>query len=339
MKFEPKFLTSIVKLFLWDFKEKLVKVLITGGAGFIGSHLAEHFQKLGDEVTVLDNFSTGSKRNLGIFSFSGKTVDGDIRDAKLIESLITDTDLVLHMAAALGVANILNSPIESISTNIAGSEVVLMASTKFKKRIVIASTSEIYGKNPKQPLSEEDDRVIGAPQNIRWSYSDAKAIEEAMARSLFLTTQLPVTTVRFFNTVGPRQTGKYGMVVPRFVQAALQNKDLVVHGDGTQSRVFCHVEDAIAGLLELLEYKESIGEVFNIGGEGEISINDLAKEIIAVTNSSSKIVHIPYVEAYPEGFEDMQRRVPNTGKIRNLTGWEPKNNLEEIIKSVVSSLN
>ena len=316
-----------------------MKVLITGGAGFIGSHLAEHFQKLGDEVTVLDNFSTGSKRNLGIFSFSGKTVDGDIRDAKLIESLITDTDLVLHMAAALGVANILNSPIESISTNIAGSEVVLMASTKFKKRIVIASTSEIYGKNPKQPLSEEDDRVIGAPQNIRWSYSDAKAIEEAMARSLFLTTQLPVTTVRFFNTVGPRQTGKYGMVVPRFVQAALQNKDLVVHGDGTQSRVFCHVEDAIAGLLELLEYKESIGEVFNIGGEGEISINDLAKEIIAVTNSSSKIVHIPYVEAYPEGFEDMQRRVPNTGKIRNLTWWEPKNNLEEIIKSVVSSLN
>ena len=316
-----------------------MKVLITGGAGFIGSHLAEHFQKLGDEVTVLDNFSTGSKRNLGIFSFSGKTVDGDIRDAKLIESLITDTDLVLHMAAALGVANILNSPIESISTNIAGSEVVLMASTKFKKRIVIASTSEIYGKNPKQPLSEEDDRVIGAPQNIRWSYSDAKAIEEAMARSLFLTTQLPVTTVRFFNTVGPRQTGKYGMVVPRFVQAALQNKDLVVHGDGTQSRVFRHVEDAIAGLLELLEYKESIGELFNIGGEGEISINDLAKEIIAVTNSSSKIVHIPYVEAYPEGFEDMQRRVPNTGKIRNLTGWEPKNNLEEIIKSVVSSLN
>ena len=316
-----------------------MKVLITGGAGFIGSHLAEHFQKLGDEVTVLDNFSTGSKRNLEIFSFSGKTVDGDIRDAKLIESLITDTDLVLHMAAALGVANILNSPIESISTNIAGSEVVLMASMKFKKRIVIASTSEIYGKNPKQPLSEEDDRVIGAPQNIRWSYSDAKAIEEAMARSLFLTTQLPVTTVRFFNTVGPRQTGKYGMVVPRFVQAALQNKDLVVHGDGTQSRVFCHVEDAIAGLLELLEYKESIGEVFNIGGEGEISINDLAKEIIAVTNSSSKIVHIPYVEAYPEGFEDMQRRVPNTSKIRNLTGWEPKNNLEEIIKSVVSSLN
>ena len=316
-----------------------MKVLITGGAGFIGSHLAEHFQKLGDEVTVLDNFSTGSKRNLEIFSFSGKTVDGDIRDAKLIESLITDTDLVLHMAAALGVANILNSPIESISTNIAGSEVVLMASMKFKKRIVIASTSEIYGKNPKQPLSEEDDRVIGAPQNIRWSYSDAKAIEEAMARSLFLTTQLPVTTVRFFNTVGPRQTGKYGMVVPRFVQAALQNKDLVVHGDGTQSRVFCHVEDAIAGLLELLEHKESIGEVFNIGGEGEISINDLAKEIIAVTNSSSKIVHIPYVEAYPEGFEDMQRRVPNTSKIRNLTGWEPKNNLEEIIKSVVSSLN
>ena len=316
-----------------------MKVLITGGAGFIGSHLAEYFQNLGDEVTVLDNFSTGSKRNLEIFNFSGKSVDGDIRDSKLVESLIENTDLVLHMAAALGVANIMNSPIESISTNITGSEVVLLAATKFKKRIVIASTSEIYGKNPKQPLGEEDDRVIGTPQNIRWTYSDAKAIEEAMARALYLEKQLAVTTVRFFNTVGPRQTGKYGMVVPRFVQAALNDQELVIHGDGTQSRVFCHVEDAIAGLLSLLQHDSSIGDVFNIGGEGEVSINDLAKEIIAVTNSSSKIVHIPYVEAYPEGFEDMQRRVPNTTKIRNLTDWSPKYNLEEIIKSVASSLH
>jgi UDP-glucose 4-epimerase len=212
-----------------------VKVLITGGAGFIGSHLAEYFQNSGDEATVLDNFSTGSKGNLEIFGFSGKSVDGDIRDSKLVESLIKETDLVLHMAAALGVANIINSPIESISTNITGSEVVLLAATKFKKRIVIASTSEIYGKNPKQPLNEEDDRVIGTPQNIRWSYSDAKAIEEAMARALYLEKQLAVTTVRFFNTVGPRQTGKYGMVVPRFVQAALNGQELVIHGDGTQS--------------------------------------------------------------------------------------------------------
>jgi UDP-glucose 4-epimerase len=316
-----------------------VKVLITGGAGFIGSHLAEHFQNSGDEVAILDNFSTGSKKNLEIFNFSGKTIDGDIRDTKLVESLIEQTDLVLHMAAALGVANIMNSPIESISTNITGSEVVLLAATKFKKRIVIASTSEIYGKNPKQPLNEEDDRVIGTPQNIRWSYSDAKAIEEAMARALYLEKQLAVTTVRFFNTVGPRQTGKYGMVVPRFVQAALQNDDLVVHGDGTQSRVFCHVEDAIAGLLSLLKHDSSIGDVFNIGGEGEVSINDLAKLIISKTNSKSSVKYIPYANAYPVGFEDMQRRVPDTSKIRKLTDWAPKHNLESIIESVASSIN
>ena len=315
------------------------KLLITGGAGFIGSHLAEHFQNSGDEVAILDNFSTGSKKNLEIFNFSGKTIDGDIRDTKLVESLIEQTDLVLHMAAALGVANIMNSPIESISTNITGSEVVLLAATKFKKRIVIASTSEIYGKNPKQPLNEEDDRVIGTPQNIRWSYSDAKAIEEAMARALYLEKQLAVTTVRFFNTVGPRQTGKYGMVVPRFVQAALQNDDLVVHGDGTQSRVFCHVEDAIAGLLSLLKQDSSIGDVFNIGGEGEVSINDLAKLAISKTNSKSSVSHIPYTDAYPVGFEDMQRRVPDTTKIRQLTGWAPKHNLESIIESVASSIN
>jgi UDP-glucose 4-epimerase len=316
-----------------------VKVLITGGAGFIGSHLAEHFQNSGDEVAILDNFSTGSKKNLEIFNFSGKTIDGDIRDTKLVESLIEQTDLVLHMAAALGVANIMNSPIESISTNITGSEVVLLAATKFKKRIVIASTSEIYGKNPKQPLNEEDDRVIGTPQNIRWSYSDAKAIEEAMARALYLEKQLAVTTVRFFNTVGPRQTGKYGMVVPRFVQAALQNDDLVVHGDGTQSRVFCHVEDAIAGLLSLLKHDSSIGDVFNIGGEGEVTINDLAKLIISKTNSKSSVKYIPYANAYPVGFEDMQRRVPDTSKIRKLTDWAPKHNLESIIESVASSIN
>jgi len=314
-----------------------MKVLITGGAGFIGSHLAEHFQNSGDEVTVLDNFSTGSMRNLELFGFSGKSVTGDIRDTKLVESLIAETDLVLHMAAALGVANIMNSPIESISTNIAGSEVVLLAATKFKKRIVIASTSEIYGKNPKQPLSEEDDRVIGTPQNIRWSYSDAKAIEEAMARSLYLQKQLAVTTVRFFNTVGPRQTGEYGMVVPRFVKAALADEDLVVHGDGTQSRVFCHVNDAINGVLSLLKQEESIGEVFNIGGEGEISINELAAKVISLTKSKSNIKHIAYTDAYPVGFEDMQRRVPDTTKIRNLTGWKPTSNINSIITSVAES--
>jgi UDP-glucose 4-epimerase len=316
-----------------------MKVFITGGAGFIGSHFAEHFQNSGDDVTLLDNFSTGSKKNLDAFIFKGAVVDGDIRNSNLVDSLVKAADLVLHMAAALGVANIMQSPIESISTNIAGSEVVLLAASKYKKRIVIASTSEIYGKNPKQPLSEEDDRVIGTPQNIRWSYSDAKAIEEAIARSLFMEKQLPVTTVRFFNTVGPRQTGKYGMVVPRFVQSALANEDLIVHGDGTQSRVFCHVNDAISGVLELLKHQESIGEVFNIGGEGEISINELAAKVIFSTKSDSKIKHIAYTDAYPVGFEDMQRRVPDTTKIRTFTGWAPKYNLESIIESVASSIN
>jgi len=316
-----------------------MKIFITGGAGFIGSHLAEHFQNSGDEVTILDNFSTGSKGNLEIFSFSGITIPGDIRNIKLVESLIEESDLVLHMAAALGVANIMNSTIESISTNITGSEVVLLAAAKFKKRIVIASTSEIYGKNPKQPLSEEDDRVIGSPQNIRWSYSDAKAIEEAMARALNIYEGLPVTTVRFFNTVGPRQTGRYGMVLPRFVRSALKNEDLLVHGSGNQSRVFCHVSDAVRAVDKLVKLDTSIGEVFNVGGESEITILELAELIIKKTNSKSKIAFIPYADVYPIGFEDMQRRVPNTEKIRLSTSWVPEKDLEFIINDVVEYLN
>ena len=316
-----------------------MKILITGGAGFIGSHLAEYFCAKGDAVTILDNFTTGSEANLNAFNFPGTKINGDIRDKNLAESLIEDVDLVLHMAAALGVANIMNSPIESMSINIAGSENILLAAAKFKKRIVIASTSEIYGKNPKQPLSEEDDRVIGTPQNIRWSYSDAKAIEEAIARSLFLEKGLPVTTVRFFNTVGPRQTGKYGMVVPRFVNSAIKNEDLIVHGDGTQSRVFCHVSDAVSGLTSLLNTEKSVGDVFNIGGVGEISINALAEKVISITGSNSKIIHIPYDQAYPVGFEDMQRRVPNTKKIETLTGWKPEYSIDEIILSIYKSLS
>ena len=316
-----------------------MRVFITGGAGFIGSHLADHYVNAGHTVTVLDNFSTGSQSNITHLEGKVTTVDGDIRNIELIEQLTKDADLVLHMAAALGVNTILESPLESMSTNITGSEVVLNAAAKFKKRIIIASTSEIYGKNPKQPLSETDDRVVGAPQKIRWTYSDAKAIEEAMAFALHQEKKLPVTTVRLFNTVGPRQTGRYGMVVPRFVQAALKNEPITIYGDGTQSRVFCHVEDAIAGLLSLLKHDSSIGDVFNIGGEGEVSINDLAKLVVAKTNSKSSVKHIPYTDAYPVGFEDMQRRVPDTTKIRKLTGWAPKHNLESIIESVAASIN
>lgn len=312
-----------------------MKVLITGGAGFIGSYLAQEYETNGHSVTILDNFSTGNSENLKSFGFKGDQVSGDIRDPAIVGKLIEKCDLVLHMAAALGVSNIINSPIESISTNILGSEVVLKAATKFNKRIFIASTSEIYGKNPKQPLSEEDDRVIGTPQNIRWSYSDAKAIEEAMARALNIQSSLAVTTVRFFNTVGPRQTGKYGMVIPKLVQSALKNEDLMVHGDGSQSRVFCHVFDAISAVTELLDNCDSIGEVYNVGGVGEVTIRELAEKIISRSNSNSKIQSIPYADVYPIGFEDMQRRVPDISKIMNLTGWKPERNLDQIIDDVI----
>jgi UDP-glucose 4-epimerase len=311
-----------------------MRILLTGGAGFIGSHLADYYVAKGDQVTILDNFSTGSPEN--IFHLAGKvtTVDGDIRDVELIEKLTKEADLVLHMAAALGVNTILESPLESMSTNITGSEVVLNAAAKFKKRIIIASTSEIYGKNPKQPLNETDDRVVGAPQKIRWTYSDAKAIEEAMAFALHQENKLPVTTVRLFNTVGPRQIGRYGMVIPRFVQAALKNRALTIYGDGTQSRVFCHVDDAVAAIAMIAASDATIGEVFNVGGSGEVSIKALAEKVIATTKSQSVITYTSYTDAYPAGFEDIQRRVPDISKIKQAIGWAPTKDLETIIKDI-----
>jgi UDP-glucose 4-epimerase len=311
-----------------------MRVLITGGAGFIGSHLADHFVSKGDQVTILDNFSTGAKENIAHLSGKITTVNGDIRNIDLVEKLTNETDLVLHMAAALGVNTILEAPLESMSTNITGSEVVLTAAAKFNKRIIIASTSEIYGKNPKQPLSEGDDRVVGAPQKIRWTYSDAKAIEEAMAFALHQEKKLPVTTVRLFNTVGPRQTGRYGMVVPRFIQAALKNESLTVYGDGTQSRVFCHVDDAVAAIMTLAQTESTIGDVFNVGGSGEVSIQQLAEKVIAMTKSQSVITHTQYSDAYPAGFEDIQRRVPDISKINQAIGWTPTKDLEIIIKDI-----
>lgn len=311
-----------------------MRILITGGAGFIGSHLADSYLSKGDEVILLDNLSTGSKNNLGNSRENCKLVNGDIRNSELVDDLVEKSDLVLHMAAALGVSTILNSPLESISTNIHGSETVMKAAAKHGKRIIIASTSEIYGKNPKQPLSELDDRVIGSPQNIRWTYSDAKAIEEATATALHQSQGLKVTTVRFFNTVGPRQTGQYGMVLPRFVQSAIRNEEIQVYGDGNQTRVFCHVSDAISAVERLAETESTIGEVYNVGGIGEISINDLANKVVSITDSKSKVVHIPYDQAYPIGFEDMQRRVPDTNKIKSAIGWTPLKSLADIIEDV-----
>ena len=311
-----------------------MRVLVTGGAGFIGSHLADALIARGDNVVALDNFSTGSTANIKHITKNFEIVDGDIRNAELINDTIKDVDVIFHMAAALGVNTILESPLESISTNIAGSEVVLNAAANHKKRILIASTSEIYGKNPKQPLNETDDRVVGSPQKIRWSYSDAKAIEEAMAFSLNQEKGLKVTTARLFNTVGPRQSAHYGMVVPRFVRSALKNEPISIYGDGTQSRVFCHVDDAIEALLTLVGADKTVNEVYNVGGIGEITIKELADSVIKETKSQSSIEFIPYEKAYAPGFEDMQRRVPDISKIKQELNWAPKKNLSQIIADV-----
>jgi len=315
-----------------------MRVLITGGAGFIGSHLADALIAREDQVVALDNFSTGSTANIKHITKNLEIIDGDIRNIDLINETTKDVDLVLHMAAALGVNTILESPLESISTNIAGSEVVLNAAANYKKRILIASTSEIYGKNPKQPLNETDDRVVGSPQKIRWSYSDAKAIEEAMAFSLNQDKGLKVTTARLFNTVGPRQSAQYGMVVPRFIKAALNNEPINIYGDGTQSRVFCHVQDAIEALLALVATDKTINEVYNVGGTGEITIKQLAETIIKQTNSKSTIEYIPYEKAYAPGFEDMQRRVPDISKIKEAIKWHPQRNMTQIISDVASHI-
>ena len=313
-----------------------MRVFITGGAGFIGSHLCDALIAQGHQVSILDNMSTGSAANIAHIKDQIEIHQGDIRDVALVEKLMAPADLILHMAAALGVNTILENPIESVSINITGSEVVLNAATKLNKRLIIASTSEIYGKNTKQPLNEESDRVVGAPQKIRWTYSDAKALEEAVAHALFLTKQLKVTTVRLFNTVGPRQTGRYGMVLPRFVQSALKNEPISIYGDGTQSRVFCHVQDAVKAILTLAATDSAIGQVYNVGGTGETTIKQLAEKIIERTNSTSSLTYTPYDQAYPAGYEDMQRRVPDITKIKMSIGWAPEHSLDSIIDDVVA---
>ena len=314
-----------------------MRAFITGGAGFIGSHLADALVARGDSVTILDNMSTGSAKNIAHLQGKIDVHEGDIRNKELVEALVDQSDIVFHMAAALGVKNIMEHTLESIDRNFNGSEIVLHAATKYKKRLIIASTSEIYGKNPNQPLNEESDRVVGAPQKIRWTYADAKALEEAVAHTLHNTHGLKVTTVRFFNTVGPRQTGQYGMVVPRFIQSALKNEEITIYDDGSQSRVFCHVEDAVRAVITLSETDSTIGDYFNVGGIGETTIRELATKVIERTNSKSTITFIPYSEAYPAGFEDMQRRVPDISKINRAINWHPQHSLDSIIDSVAAS--
>jgi UDP-glucose 4-epimerase len=315
-----------------------MRAFITGGAGFIGSHLADALIARGDSVTILDNMSTGSAKNIAHLQGKIEVHEGDIRDKALVEKLVEQSDIVFHMAAALGVKNIMEHTLESIDRNFNGSEIVLHAATKHKKRVIIASTSEIYGKNTNQPLNEESDRVVGAPQKIRWTYADAKALEEAVAHTLYKTQGLKVTTIRFFNTVGPRQTGQYGMVVPRFIQSALKNEDITIYDDGSQSRVFCHIEDAVRAVITVSETDSTIGDYFNVGGVGENTIIELAAKVIERTKSTSVTRFIPYSDAYPAGFEDMQRRVPDISKIKKAIGWEPQHSLDSIIDSVVKHL-
>lgn len=318
----------------------LVRILVTGGAGFIGSHLCERLVRDGHIVTALDNFSTGRLSNLssltGIERFT--LVEGSILNSQVLNPLVRDVDYVFHLAAAVGVFNIVNNPLASLLTNIRGTENILEAAHASNTPVFLTSSSEVYGKNISDSLKESDDRILGSPLTMRWSYSEAKAIDESLAYAYFMEYQLKTRIVRFFNTVGPRQLGAYGMVVPRFVKSAISNESISIYGDGTQTRCFAHVYDVVDAIMAIAFAENTIGKVINIGNDFEISINDLAKKIISATNSKSKIVYVPYEEAYGDGFEDMQRRVPNIDLINQLVGWKPHRDLLAIIRDIASEM-
>ena len=313
-----------------------MKYLITGGAGFIGSHLVEKLILRGDSVVVFDNLSTGGLDNLAEIKGKVEFIQGTILDRDKVNNLVSESDTVVHLAASLGVFNIINNPLESLITNLNGSGIVIESAAMHKKPLMIASTSEVYGKNIKDALKETDDRIIGHPLKSRWSYSEAKAVDESLAYFYYLENQLPIRIVRFFNTVGPRQVGHYGMVVPRFVSAALNNEPLSVYGSGDQIRCFCHVDDAVRAMLLVMDSDKAVGEVFNVGNNQEVSIMELARKVIELTGSTSSIEKIAYENAYPEGFEDMQRRVPDISKIKQVLGWTPEINLDQIIKDIAA---
>jgi UDP-glucose 4-epimerase len=317
-----------------------MRILVTGGAGFIGSHLCERLVSDGHIVTAIDDLSTGRASNLisleGVHGF--KLVEGSILDSQLLIPLVNDAEYVFHLAAAVGVFNIVNNPLASLLTNIRGTENVLEAAYGKKIPVFLTSSSEVYGKNISDSLKESDDRILGSPVTLRWSYSEAKAIDESLAYAYFIEKQLETRIVRFFNTVGPRQLGAYGMVVPRFVNAALHNEPITIYGSGDQTRCFAHVYDVVDAVIALAFAENTIGEVVNIGNNFEISINDLAKRIIRETGSRSKIVYVPYNEAYGEGFEDMERRVPNIDLITDLVGWKPKRDLTTMIADISNEM-
>ena len=318
-----------------------MRYLITGGAGFIGSHLVTKLLAAGDSVVVLDDLSTGRHDNLRehVGKSSLEFVLGSILNDSLVDDVVRRVDVVLHLAAAVGVNLIVERPLESLATNIKGSEIVLEKCHKYGRKVLVTSTSEIYGKNTSDALSEEDDRILGSPLKTRWSYSEAKAIEEVLAHAYWRQKGLPTVIVRLFNTVGPGQVGNYGMVVPRLVQQALNNKTLQVFGDGSQTRCFCHVDDVTDALLSVVSAPELEGQVFNVGGRDEVSILQLAERIIGLVGSSSDIEFVPYDRAYEAGFEDMQRRKPDISKIHAATGWAPTKNLDSIISDVAKDLS
>lgn len=315
-----------------------MKILITGGAGFIGGHLTAALLERGDEVVIADNFSTGSRDNIRMVNGRlPEVVETDVsRDLETIRELIRKSDAVFHLAAAVGVELVVNDPVHTIQTNIDGSANVVKAAAEFDKRLFIASTSEVYGKSENDRFTETDDLLIGSPYHSRWSYACSKLLDEFYLMAYHQAAGLRGTVVRFFNTVGPRQTGKYGMVVPRFVANALQNKPLKIYGDGGQSRCFCHVSDVVRALLLLLDDDRSIGEIFNIGSDQLITIRELAELVIARLGSKSTLEYIPYEKAYSKGFEDMRRRKPATDKLQALVNWRAEKSLEEIIDDVAA---
>ncbi|MCA0271484.1 MAG: GDP-mannose 4,6-dehydratase [Proteobacteria bacterium] len=315
-----------------------MKVLITGGAGFIGSHLSERLIAEGHAVSVLDDLSTGRRENLAGLAGSNRfrLIEGSVLDAELVQGLVDDADVIFHLAAAVGVKLIMDEPSKSILTNINGTENVLKAALKDKKLTFIASTSEVYGKATKFPFAEDDDLTIGATRNLRWSYASAKQLDEFLTLAYVREVGLPAVVLRFFNTTGPRQTGRYGMVLPNFVQSALDGRPLLVHGTGEQTRCFGHVADVVEALVRLMQTPAARGEVFNVANDQEISIRGLAEEVIAATGSRSEIRLIPYSDVYPPGFEDMARRLPDVSKLERAIGFRPRRPLSEIIRDIIA---
>lgn len=312
------------------------RILITGGAGFIGSHLAEQLLDSGKEVAILDNLSTGRFENIAHlvgrpgFSFA----IASITDTPVLDRLASESQAIVHLAAAVGVKLVVEQPVQTIETNIMGAEAVLKAAARYRAKVLIASTSEVYGKGVRVPFREDDDVVLGPTSRNRWAYAASKMVDEFLGLAYFQKYDLPVVIARLFNTVGPRQTGRYGMVIPRFVGQALRNEPITVYGDGSQSRCFCDVSDTVRALEALLEQKEAVGRVFNVGSTEEISILELARRVKSRLNSDSPIQFIPYDQAYAPGFEDMQRRVPDITRIHALLGWRPRLNLDDILQRV-----